>query len=138
MYSVLNNLSEYTYSYIDKNITSYSFLLAFKIVKSLQCIIKDNFARYNTFSLISSLMALLFKCGSRLLWVIVSSKMYLIDLSMKKKKVKSDQYISGNQYFPPTNNFTRLKLTPTKSFYNILQSNFLERVLKFSYLCHSQ
>ena len=137
MYSVLKNLSEYTYSCIDKSITSYSFLLAFKIVKSLQCILKDNFARYNTFSLISSLMALLFKCGSRLLWVIVSSKMYLIDLSMKKK-VKSDQYISGNQYFPPTNNFTRLKLTPTKSFYNVLQSNFLERVLNFSYLFHSQ
>ena len=88
MYSVLNNLSEYTYSYIDKNITSYYFLLAFKIVKSLQCILKDNFARYNTFYLISSLIALLFKSGSRLLWVIVSSKMYLIDLWMKKKGEK--------------------------------------------------
>ena len=37
MYSVLNTLSEYTYFYILKNITSYTFLLAFKIVESLQC-----------------------------------------------------------------------------------------------------
>ena len=40
MYSVLNELSEYIYMYISKNITSYSFLLAFKIVESLQCILK--------------------------------------------------------------------------------------------------
>ena len=36
-------LSEYTIFYISKNITSYSFLLVFKIVESLQCILKlDN------------------------------------------------------------------------------------------------
>ena len=38
MYGVLNKLSEYIYFYISKNITSYNFLLAFKIVKSLPCI----------------------------------------------------------------------------------------------------
>ena len=36
MYSVLNRLSEF---YISKNITSYTFLLVFKIVESLQCIL---------------------------------------------------------------------------------------------------
>ena len=40
MYSILNTLSEYTYFSISKNITSYSFLLVFKIVESLQCILK--------------------------------------------------------------------------------------------------
>ena len=40
MYTVLNTLSEYTYFYISKNITSYTFLLGFKIVQSLQCILK--------------------------------------------------------------------------------------------------
>ena len=39
MYSVLNKLSKYTYFYISKKITSYIFLLAFKIVESLQCIL---------------------------------------------------------------------------------------------------
>ena len=40
MYSVLNTLSECTYFYILKNITSLTFLLAFKIIGSLQCIFK--------------------------------------------------------------------------------------------------
>ena len=39
MCSVLNTLSEYTYFYISKNITSYTFLLVSKIVESLQCIL---------------------------------------------------------------------------------------------------
>ena len=39
MYSVLNTLSEYTYIYISKNISSYTFWLIFKIVESLQCIL---------------------------------------------------------------------------------------------------
>ena len=42
MYNVLNTLSEYTYFYISKNITSYNFLLVLKIDKSLQCILKKN------------------------------------------------------------------------------------------------
>ena len=42
MYNVLNTLSEYIYFYISKNITSYTFLLVFKIVESLQCILKVN------------------------------------------------------------------------------------------------
>ena len=43
-------------------------------------------------------------------------------LSVKKKPkktVKSDQFFSGDQYFSPANNFTRLKLTPTKNFYQL-------------------
>ena len=39
MYSVLNTLSEYTYFYIPKDITSYTFLLVFKIVESPQSIL---------------------------------------------------------------------------------------------------
>ena len=38
MYSVLNTLLQYTYFYISKNITSYTFLLVFKIVVSLHCV----------------------------------------------------------------------------------------------------
>ena len=40
MYSVLNTLSEYIYFYISSNIASYNFLFVFKIVESLQCILK--------------------------------------------------------------------------------------------------
>ena len=39
MYSVLHTLSEYTYFFISKNIISYTFLLVFKIVESIQCIL---------------------------------------------------------------------------------------------------
>ena len=46
MYDVLNTLSEYTYFYVSKNITSNTFLLVFKIVESLQCIL--NIQRINT------------------------------------------------------------------------------------------
>ena len=44
MYSVLNTFSEYAYFYIskEKNITSYIFFLVFKIVESLQCILKES------------------------------------------------------------------------------------------------
>ena len=37
MYRVLNTPPEYTYFYVSKNITSYTFVV-FKIVESLQCI----------------------------------------------------------------------------------------------------
>ena len=42
MYSVLNTLSEYTYFYISKNITSYTFLLVLKVIESLQCILNTS------------------------------------------------------------------------------------------------
>ena len=41
----------------------------------------------------------------------------LLYLISEKKTVKSDQFFSGDQYFYPTNNFPRLKLTPTKNFF---------------------
>ena len=44
LYSVLNTLSEYTYFYLSKNITSYIFLLFRKIIESLQCIMKHYWA----------------------------------------------------------------------------------------------
>ena len=39
----------------------------------------------------------------------------------------------GDQYFSPTNNFTRLKLTPTKTFYQLfflLNKNQITEILK--------
>ena len=42
MYSVLNTFSEYTYFYISKIITSYTFWLVFEIVEYLQCILNRN------------------------------------------------------------------------------------------------
>ena len=41
----MNTLSDYIYFYISKNITSYTFLLVFIIVESLQCILNK---RVNT------------------------------------------------------------------------------------------
>ena len=42
MYIVLNKLSEYKYILLRiKNITSYNFLLVFKIFESHQCILND-------------------------------------------------------------------------------------------------
>ena len=32
----------------------------------------------------------------------------------------ANQFFIGDRYFPPTNNFTRLKLTLTKNFYQLL------------------
>ena len=43
MNSGLNTLSKYRYFYLSKNITSHTFLLVFRIVHSLQCILKDSF-----------------------------------------------------------------------------------------------
>ena len=43
MYSVLNTPSEYTYLYTSKNVSSYTSLIVFKIVESLQCIVKQIF-----------------------------------------------------------------------------------------------
>ena len=59
MYSVLNKLSEYTYFYMSKNITSYAFLLVFKTVESRQCIYKTGkFLSNITFSSDSILKAI--------------------------------------------------------------------------------
>ena len=40
---IINTLSEYTYFYISKNITSYTFLLVLKIDESLHCILKNKY-----------------------------------------------------------------------------------------------
>ena len=47
--------------------------------------------------------------------------------------MKSGQFYSGDQYFSPTNNFTRLKLSPTKGFYQLfflLNKNQIIEILK--------
>ena len=48
MYRVLNTLSEYANFYISKNITSFTSLLVFEIVESLQCILKGYFINTGT------------------------------------------------------------------------------------------
>ena len=55
----------------------------------------------------------------------------------ERETVKSDQLFSGDQYFSPTNNFNRLKLTPTKNFYQLfflLNKNQITKILKKNYL----
>ena len=37
----------------------------------------------------------------------------------KKKPVKSEQFLSGDQYFSSTSSFTRLKLTLANNFYQL-------------------
>ena len=55
VYSVLNTLLEYTYFYISKNITSYTFLLVFKIFESLRSILKIQWCKlYNYKYMIAS------------------------------------------------------------------------------------
>ena len=47
--------------------------------------------------------------------------------------VKKDQFFSGDQYFSPTNDFTKLKLTPTKNFYQLLfllNKNQITKIIK--------
>ena len=47
--------------------------------------------------------------------------------------MKSDQFFSGDQYFSPPNNFTRLKLTLTKNIYQLfflLNKNQITEILK--------
>ena len=46
LYSVLNTLSEYKYLYISKTFNLYTFLLVFKIVERLQCILKKLFSSF--------------------------------------------------------------------------------------------
>ena len=51
----------------------------------------------------------------------------------KKEPVKSGQFFSGDQYFSPTNNFTRLKLKPIKNFYQLfflLNKNQITEIFK--------
>ena len=81
IHSLLNTLSEYTYFYISKNITSYTFLLVFKIVESLQCILKLNsfFIFCFIYLLWLTLLVLFYGVNSKfffyfiLLWLIVLS-----------------------------------------------------------------
>ena len=62
-------------------------------------------------------------------------------LSVKRNPVKNDKLFCGDQYFSPTYNYTRLKLTPIKIFYQLfflLKKNQITEILKkLSYLlCH--
>ena len=57
VYIVLHTFSKYTYFCISKNITSYTFLLVFKIIESLQCILNAVFCGWKNlyFELIDEL-----------------------------------------------------------------------------------
>ena len=66
---------------------------------------------------------------------------YTLSVKKKKKKtVKSDQLCSGDHYFFSTNNFTRLKLTPTKISYQLFfllnKTEILKILKKLSDLLH--
>ena len=62
MYSVLNTLSEYTYFYISKNITSYTFVACFKnrrkpsvyLKISLESVSSDNIKSVSTYKFVWS------------------------------------------------------------------------------------
>ena len=92
MYSILNTLSGHTIFNIWKNFTSHTLLLVFKIVESLQCILKVftsvsqkwKCGRYNTFMLLFDInldhqSKFLFKSSSQ--W---SPTKTFADLRMKK------------------------------------------------------
>ena len=54
----------------------------------------------------------------------------------KKKTVKSEQLLIDDQHFSPTNYFTRLKLTPSKNFYQLflfLNKNQTTKIFKKNY-----
>ena len=64
---------------------------------------------------------------------ILTGKKHLQVPCRVKKSVKSEQFFSGDQHFFPTNNFTRLKLTTTKNFYQLfffLNKNQITEILK--------
>ena len=47
--------------------------------------------------------------------------------------MKRDQTFIGDQYFPPSNNFTQLKLIPIKNFYQLfflLNKNQITKIWK--------
>ena len=78
VYSVLNTLSEYTHFCISKNITSYTFLLVFKIFESLQCIL--NFVKIQN-QLPQSILKVKIK---KLLWFYTICLCYFV-FKLKKK-----------------------------------------------------
>ena len=67
---------------------------------------------------------------------VLGSLLFLIYLIVEKRPVKCDQSFSDDQNFSPTNNFTRLKLTTTKNFYQLfflLNKNQITENLKKNY-----
>ena len=96
MYSVLNALSEYTYFYISKNITLYTFLLDFKIVESLQCILKTKMPLtvLNCYTIVTVLNChtILIKNVCRLLCKSMLPTM-LINLCVKLKHLHLASYV---------------------------------------------
>ena len=76
MYIVFNTLAKYIYFYISKNITSYSFLLVFKIVKSLQCILKGKNSNDTTNSN-CAVKSVVYSLYALLLWVETNAWSYL-------------------------------------------------------------
>ena len=57
----------------------------------------------------------------------------------EKQPVKSDQFFGGNQYFSPTNNFTRLKIKFDQKFLSVTfspEQNQITKMLKKNYRIH--
>ena len=76
MYIVFNTLAKYIYFYISKSITSYSFLLVFKIVKSLQSILKEKNSNDTTNSN-CAVKSVVYSLYALLLWVETNGWSYL-------------------------------------------------------------
>ena len=82
MCSVLNKLLEFIYFYISKDITSYIFLLFFKIAEILQCILNDRniLRKAKIFLLVKVWRELILYCCKYAVSIILGSAIPLIIL----------------------------------------------------------
>ena len=78
----MNTLSECTYFYISKSITLYTFLLVFKIVKSLQRIIKD------TVNYLGNIINSQKKYGNEILFILEKLKAELVTKDIYEGRIK--------------------------------------------------
>ena len=76
VYCIQYTCKIYMYFYISKNITSYSFLLVFKIVKSLQCILKEKNSN-DTANSNCAVKSVVYSLYALLLWVETNAWSYL-------------------------------------------------------------
>ena len=100
MYSVLIALSEYTYFYISKKITSYTFAVCFKIVGSFQCILN-----FNVWTKRSRSFEWILRQKSHtllLIWLLGSCKWKMFSIQFNWKALVF--HVFGNSYYFQTYN----------------------------------
>ena len=91
MYSVLNTLLEYTYFYISKDITSYTFLRVYKIVENLQHVLKDKrtvIGRSQFFFKVSALKIFLKFTRKHLRWSLYNIIRFLLNNNFFKNALQ--------------------------------------------------